>query len=85
MIVNAQKTQRVEVEIDPVSVLHDMEEMWKVMCRMSIDSEIRAGYWTREERFGHNTDTVRLRLATPDEIIQYAAFETVREVAREFN
>jgi hypothetical protein len=83
MIVQATQRKTIDVEIDPIGVIHDIEESWKVMCRLPISAELRAGYWTREERAGHDTETVRIRLATQQEMQQYNAFETVREVARD--
>lgn len=84
MIVQAVKKQTLDVEIDPSSVIENMREAWKIICRLPIDAELRSGYWTREERMGHNTETVRLRLATQREIRIYEAFETMQEVAEYF-
>ena len=83
MIVQGQKVQTIDVEIDPVSFLHDLEEAWRTMCRLPIDADLKAGYWVREERAGHDAETVRIRLATQKEMLQYNAFETVLEIARD--
>lgn len=82
MIVQATQRKTIDVEIDPVSVIHDMEESWKVMCRLPIDAELRAGYWIQGgSGFAEPT---RLRLATQREMLIYNAFETMREVANYF-
>jgi hypothetical protein len=82
MIVQATQRKTIDVEIDPVSVIHDMEESWKVMCRLPIDAELRAGYWTQGgSGFAEST---RLRIATQREMLIYNAFETMREVANYF-
>lgn len=83
MIVQGSKTQVVDVEIDPVSFLHDLEENWKAIIRVP-DSDIKAGYWVSYMGDGHGIVDVRGRLATQREIAVYNAFETVREVARDF-
>lgn len=83
MIVQGSKTQVVDVEIDPVSFLHDLEENWKAIIRVP-DSDIKAGYWVSYMSDGNRVVDVRGRLATPREIAVYNAFETVQEVARDF-
>ena len=83
MIVQATQRKIIDVEIDPIGVIHDIEESWKVLCRLPINAELRGGYWTREEYGGHDFETVRIRLATQQEMLQHNAFETVREVARD--
>lgn len=84
MIVEGRKTQIVDVEVDPVSFLHDLEENWKTIIRVPY-SDIKAGYWVSYMTDGNGgVADVRGRLATQREILVYNAFETVREVARDF-
>lgn len=79
MIVQATHRKTIDVEINPVSVIHDIEEFWKLMNKLPIDADLKAGYWVH-----HNfTEVVRIRLATQLEMLQYNALETVREIARE--
>jgi len=84
MIVQATQRKMIDVDVDPANVVQDMLEGWKVIIRIPIDAELRAGYWTREERAGHDTESVRIRLATQREMLIYNAFETVQEVAEYF-
>jgi hypothetical protein len=83
MIVQGHKTQTVDVDIDPVSFLHDLEETWKAIIRVP-DSDIKAGYWISYMSNGDGIVDVRGRLATQREMLIYNAFETLREVARDF-
>lgn len=85
MIVEGRKTQIVDVEVDPVSFLHDLEENWKAIIRVP-DSDIKAGYWVSYMTDGNGgvAGEFRGRLATQREMLIYNAFETVREVARDF-
>ena len=83
MIVQGSKTQVVDVDVDPVSFLHDLEESWKAIIRVP-DSDIKAGYWVKYVPTQMGVIDVRGRLATHREIEIFNAFETVREVARDF-
>lgn len=84
MIVQGTKRQTVDVEIDPVSVLHDLQESWKVaICRVPKDSDIINGQWKTYERIGHTSDWEVLRSASQLEIDTYNAFETVTDITRE--
>lgn len=85
MIVQAVKKQTVDVEIDPVSVLHDLQENWKlVVCRVPKDADIfDCGNWKTYERIGHNHDWEFYRVATDREKEQYAAFEMVTDITRD--
>ena len=81
MIVQGQKVQTIDVEINPVSFLHDLEESWMQSIGVS-DSHIRAGYWTSyiiDDLRG--ALGVRGRLATPCEIEIQNAFSVLYEVA----
>jgi hypothetical protein len=83
MIVQGSKTQVVDVDIDPVSFLNDLEENWKAIIRVP-NSDIKAGYWVSYVPTQMGVIEVRGRLATQHEINVYKAFETVADVARDF-
>lgn len=85
MIVQGTQRKVIDIEIDPVGVIDDLEECWKTMCRVPLDAELLSGYWTREETRDRPIETIRLRLATPLEIEQQKAFETIREIANDCN
>lgn len=74
MIVQAIKKQTVDVEIDPVSVLNDLEETWKlVVCRVPKDSHIGlGGHWVSDEKI--------IRKVTKRELSDYEAFNRVVEI-----
>lgn len=86
MIVQAIKKQTVDVEIDPVSVLHDLQETWKVaICRVPKDADLflQCGNWKTYERGGHTSEWEVFRKATDREIEQYKAYEMVTDITRD--
>lgn len=83
MIVQGHKTQVVDVDINPISFLSDLEENWKAIIRVP-DSDIKAGYWVSYAIEDGKVVDVRGRLATQREMLIYNAFDTVREVANDF-
>lgn len=81
MIVQGQKVQTIDVEINPISFLSDLEQSWKYSIGVR-DSDIKAGYWVSYIIDGNNGIVdIRGRLATPSEINIYKAFETLSDVA----
>lgn len=89
MIVQGQKVQTIDVVIDPVNVLNDMLETWKVTwCRLPREADLviedDGARWMTFERVGHTSDWVFKRNATKTEVEQYLAFEQVTDIARDF-
>lgn len=82
MIVQGSKTQVVDVDIDPVSFLHDLEDSWKSIIRVP-DSDIKAGYWVSYTPADMGVIVKRGRLATQREMAIYNAFNLLRDVAND--
>lgn len=89
MIVQAIKKQTVDVEINPVDVVNDIFETWKMTwCRLPRDADLiindEGSRWFTYERQGHTSESVFKRDATNREVEQYLAFEQVLEIVRDF-
>lgn len=89
MIVQGQKVQTIDVEIDAAETVNDMLETWKaVYCRLPRDADLvigdDGGRWLTYERQGHTSDWEFKRNATEREVEQFLAFETVLEIVRDF-
>lgn len=89
MIVQGQKVQTIDVEVDPISFINDMMDSWKVMCRVPKDAEMTVrddgvAHWKEYRRMGHISDWEIVRSAYPDEIVKWKAFQEVLEVAHDF-
>jgi hypothetical protein len=85
MIVEAVKKQTIEVDVDPVTVIVDIFDIWRQLNNVPYGAELRSGYWMNYERQGHDSDWVQKRLATPEEIEAVNAFKVVANIAKEID